>query len=47
MDLILHAAQHRSEAAALLTGYGCPPGGFDFIMFMTNRSAQDLKRGQL
>jgi uncharacterized damage-inducible protein DinB len=38
MDLILHAAQHRSEAAALLTGYGHSPGGFDFIVFMTDRS---------
>jgi uncharacterized damage-inducible protein DinB len=28
MDLILHAAQHRSEAAALLTGYDCPSGGY-------------------
>ena len=38
LDLILHAAQHRSEAAALLTSYGQSPGDFDFIMFM-NESA--------
>jgi uncharacterized damage-inducible protein DinB len=35
MDLILHATQHRSEAAALLTSYGQSPGDFDFTMFMT------------
>jgi len=33
LDLILHAGQHRSEAAALLTSYGQSPGDFDFIMF--------------
>jgi len=34
LDLILHATQHRSEAAALLTSYGQSPGDFDFTMFM-------------
>ena len=38
VDLILHAAQHRSEAAALLTAFGHPPGDLDFIMFTTKRS---------
>jgi uncharacterized damage-inducible protein DinB len=38
MDLILHASQHRSEAAALLTSYGQSPGDFDFIMFMNERT---------
>jgi uncharacterized damage-inducible protein DinB len=38
LDLILHATQHRSEAAALLTGYGQSPGDFDFIMFQTERA---------
>jgi len=38
VDLILHATQHRSEAAALLTGYGWSPGDFDFIMFQNERS---------
>jgi uncharacterized damage-inducible protein DinB len=37
VDLILHATQHRSEAAALLTGYGQSPGDFDFTMFMNER----------
>jgi len=39
LDLIIHATQHRSEAAALLTSYGQSPGDFDFIMFM-NESTQ-------
>jgi uncharacterized damage-inducible protein DinB len=30
----LHSAQHRSEAAALLTGYGRTPGDLDFIFFV-------------
>jgi uncharacterized damage-inducible protein DinB len=38
VDLILHATQHRSEAAALLTGYGQSLGDFDFILFMTERA---------
>ena len=35
LDLILHATQHRSEAAALLTDYGQSPGDFDFTLFMS------------
>jgi uncharacterized damage-inducible protein DinB len=38
VDLILHATQHRSEAAALLTGYGQSPGDFDFTIFMSERA---------
>jgi uncharacterized damage-inducible protein DinB len=37
VDLILHATQHRSEAAALLTGYGQSPGDFDFTLYMSER----------
>lgn len=33
MDVIIHATQHRSEAAALLTSYGQSPGDFDFFDF--------------
>ena len=33
MEVIIHATQHRSEAAALLTGYGQSPGDFDFLPF--------------
>ena len=35
---IIHATQHRSEAAALLTGYGQSPGDFDFTMFLNERA---------
>ena len=38
LDLILHATQHRSEAAALLTEYGQSPGDFDFTIFMNERA---------
>jgi uncharacterized damage-inducible protein DinB len=31
LDVIIHATQHRSEAAALLTGYGQSPGDFDYL----------------
>ena len=35
---IIHATQHRSEAATLLTGYGQSPGEFDFTMFLNERA---------
>lgn len=38
LDVIIHATQHRSEAAALLTGYGQSPGDFDFTIFMSERA---------
>jgi uncharacterized damage-inducible protein DinB len=38
LDVIIHATQHRSEAATLLTGYGQSPGEFDFTMFMNERA---------
>ena len=38
LDLILHATQHRSESATLLTSYGQSPGDFDFTMFMNERA---------
>ena len=38
LDVIIHATQHRSEAAALLTGYGQSPGDFDFTMFLNERA---------
>ncbi len=37
-DLLLHATQHRSEAAALVTGYGQSPGDFDFTLFLNERA---------
>ena len=38
VDLTYHATQHRSEAAALLTGYGQSPGDFDFLPFPDERA---------
>jgi uncharacterized damage-inducible protein DinB len=38
LDMIIHATQHRSEAAELLTGYGQSPGDFDFTLFMNERA---------
>jgi uncharacterized damage-inducible protein DinB len=35
---LIHGGQHRSEAAALLTGYGQSPGDFDFTMFLNERA---------
>jgi len=29
-----HGTHHRSEAATLLSGYGQPPGDFDFTLFL-------------
>ena len=38
LDVIIHATQHRSEAAALLTGYGQSPGDFDFTLVLNERA---------
>lgn len=34
----LYGTQHRSEAAAILTGYGCSPGDLDFTLFLNERT---------
>src|SRR5260221_1290835 len=39
LDVIIHAMQHRSEAAALLTSYNQSPGDFDFTMFLNERAS--------
>jgi len=38
IHVVNHGAQHRSEAAAILTGYGQSPGEIDFTVFL-NESA--------
>jgi uncharacterized damage-inducible protein DinB len=35
--VVNHGTQHRSEAAAILTGYQQSPGDFDFSIFMLDR----------
>ena len=43
MHVLLHAAQHRAEAAVLLSDFGRSPGELDYIDFLEHREAL-LKR---
>jgi uncharacterized damage-inducible protein DinB len=33
VHLVNHGTQHKTEAAAILTGYGCSPGDIDMIYY--------------
>ena len=35
--VVNHGTQHRSEAAAILTGFGQSPGDMDFTLFLSER----------
>jgi uncharacterized damage-inducible protein DinB len=37
LHVITHGIQHRSEAAAILTGYGQSPGELDFYLFLKEK----------
>ena len=38
MDDFIHTTRHRSEAAALLAGYGQSPGDLEFTVFLNERA---------
>jgi uncharacterized damage-inducible protein DinB len=37
LHVVTHGIQHRSEAAAILTGYGQSPGELDFDLFLKEK----------
>jgi uncharacterized damage-inducible protein DinB len=39
LHLANHGTQHRSEVAAVLTSFGCSPGGLDLLFYLWPRGA--------